>query len=162
MKKQCVFPGETWTLNWTSFGNYIWSNKLLRIPILINVTSLPRERFLMLFDSFLPSEVAWLSPQDYTREDISHLLPFVCLLKTEFLCVALPVLKLTFLDQAGLDLRDPIASAGIKAMCHYDEINFLRQVLLWQLLAGTYFIDRSLTHSDLSASTSHMLRVWLF
>jgi hypothetical protein len=49
---------------------------------------------------------------------------FVCLFvlfffKTGFLCVALAVLELTFVDQAGLELRNPPASAsqvlGLKA-----------------------------------------------
>ena len=45
---------------------------------------------------------------------------FVCLFfETGFLCIALAVLELTFVDQAGLELRNPSASAsrvlGLKA-----------------------------------------------
>jgi hypothetical protein len=44
---------------------------------------------------------------------------FFCFFKTGFLCVALAVLELNFVDQAGLELRNPPASAsrvlGLKA-----------------------------------------------
>jgi hypothetical protein len=37
---------------------------------------------------------------------------FFWLFETGFLCVALAVLELTFVDQAGLKLRNPLASAS--------------------------------------------------
>ena len=42
-------------------------------------------------------------------------------LKAVFLCVALAVLELTFIDEAGLKLGDPpaFASAGVKGMYHH-------------------------------------------
>ena len=42
-----------------------------------------------------------------------------CFFETGFLCIALAVLELNFVDQAGLELRNPTASAarvlGLKA-----------------------------------------------
>ena len=52
---------------------------------------------------------------------------FICLfLDTAFLFVILTVLELCSVDQDSLELRDPLASTGIKGMCHHAELRVAR------------------------------------
>jgi hypothetical protein len=56
---------------------------------------------------------------------------FLFFFETGFLCIALAVLELTFVDQAGLELRNPPASAsrvlGLKACATTPGLCFFKQ-----------------------------------
>jgi hypothetical protein len=47
--------------------------------------------------------------------------------ETGFLCVALAVLGTHFVDQAGLELTNPSASAGIKGVRHHTWVRLFFQ-----------------------------------
>jgi hypothetical protein len=62
--------------------------------------------------------------------------------ETGFLCIALAVLELTFVDQAGLELRNPPASAsrmlGLKACAATPSMNVF--IYIWLFETGPHHV----------------------
>jgi hypothetical protein len=74
-------------------------------------------------------------------------------LDTGFLCIALAVLELNFVDQAGLELRNPTASAarvlGLKACATTARLKIVWGTkLVWSLVLFWHYSNSHLGHAQ--------------